>query len=190
MGCVAQTKKEGAELFVAPDEQLKGTTRRIVSILLRPESLLQEKSLLTFLRHELFHVADMIDPPFAYEPTLPKAEGGPTYDSLITNRYRALWDVTINGRMVRRGWISDCVREQQLAEFVRAFPMLERKCARYSAGFLTASTIRILSLPLSRSIREPLLEFFMELPCLGRTALCADFQLMPLSSSRKISQTK
>jgi hypothetical protein len=127
VGCVAQTKIEGAELFVAPDEQLKGTTRRVVSILLRPDSLLQEKSLLIFLRHELFHVADMIDPTFAYEPTLPKAEGGPTYDSLIINRYGVLWDVTINGRMVRRGWISECVREQQLAEFLRAFPMLGEK---------------------------------------------------------------
>lgn len=127
VGCVAQAKEEGAELFVTPDEQLEGTTHRVVSILLRPESLLQEESLLTFLRHELFHVADMLDPTFAYEPTLPKAEGGPTYDSLIINRYRVLWDVTINGRMVRRGWISDCVRDQQLAEFLQAFPMLEGK---------------------------------------------------------------
>jgi hypothetical protein len=127
VGCVAQTKKEGAELFVAPDEGLTDTARRIVSILLRPDSLLQPESLLTFLRHELLHVADMLDPTFAYEPTLPKAEGGPTYDSLIINRYRVLWDVTINGRMVRRGWISDCVRDQQLAEFLHAFPMLEEK---------------------------------------------------------------
>ena len=136
VGCVAQTKEEGAELFVAPDEELEGTTRRIVSILLRPESLLQPESLLTFLRHELFHVADMLDPRFAYEPTLPKAEGGPTYDTLITNRYRAVWDVTINGRMVRRGWISECVRDEQFAEFVRAFPMLERQSAeRFSRFF-------------------------------------------------------
>ncbi len=125
VGCVAQAKEEGAELFVAPDEELEGTTPRIVSILLRPKSLLQPESLLTFLRHELFHVADMLEPTFAYEPTLPKADGGPTYDTLITNRYRVLWDVTINGRMVRRGWISDGVRDEQFAEFVRAFPMLE-----------------------------------------------------------------
>ena len=135
VGCVAQAKEEGAELFVAPDEELEGTARRIVSILLRPESLLQPESLLTFLRHELFHVADMLDPRFAYEPTLPKAEGGPTYDTLITNRYRAVWDVTINGRMVRRGWISECVRDEQFAEFVRAFPMLERQTAELFSRF-------------------------------------------------------
>jgi hypothetical protein len=133
--CAAQAKEEGAELFVAPDEEVEGTARRIVSILLRPESLLQPESLLTFLRHELFHVADMLEPTFAYEPTLPKAEGGPTYDTLITNRYRALWDVTINGRMVRRGWISERVRDEQFAEFVRAFPMLEEKSEELFSSF-------------------------------------------------------
>lgn len=125
VGRVAQTKEEGAELFVAPDEQLDATACRIVSILLRPESMLQPETLLTFLRHELFHIADMLDPAFAYEPALPKAEGGPTYDTLITNRYRALWDVTINGRMMRRGWLPATAREQQLGDFLNAFPMFE-----------------------------------------------------------------
>ena len=125
VGRVAQTKEEGAELFVALDEELDATAGRIVSILLRPESLLQPETLLTFLRHELFHVADMLDPAFAYQPALPKAEGGPTYDTLMTNRYRALWDVTISGRMMRRGWLPATAREQQLGDFLNAFPMLE-----------------------------------------------------------------
>jgi hypothetical protein len=125
IGRVAQSKEEGAELFVSSDEQLDVTACRIVSILLRPESMLQSQALLTFLRHELFHIADMLDPAFAYEPALPKAEGGPTYDTLITNRYRALWDVTINGRMIRRGWLAATAREQQLSNFLDAFPMLE-----------------------------------------------------------------
>jgi hypothetical protein len=124
VGRVAQAKEEGAELFVAADEQLDSIACRIVSILLRPESMLQPQVLLTFLRHELFHIADMLDPAFAYEPALPKAEGGPTYDTLITNRYRALWDVTINGRMTRRGWLAASAREQQLSDFRDAFPML------------------------------------------------------------------
>jgi hypothetical protein len=67
----------------------------------------------------------MLDPTFGYEPTLPKAEGGPTYDTLITSRYRALWDATINGRMLRRGWCDATVREQQFSDFVHAFPMLQ-----------------------------------------------------------------
>lgn len=125
--CATQAKEEGAELFVAADRALEEIRRRTLRILIRPESLLEPESLLTFLRHELFHIADMLDPAFAYEPTLPKAEGGPAYDNLTRNRYRVLWDVTINGRMVRRGWLPDCTRDQQLREFRQSFPMLEEK---------------------------------------------------------------
>jgi hypothetical protein len=90
----------------------------------RPETLLDRELLLSFLRHELLHITDMLDPLFAYEPALPAAEGGPTYDTLITNRYRVLWDVTIDGRMARRGWCDAGVRERDFRDFLAAFPML------------------------------------------------------------------
>jgi hypothetical protein len=122
-----QSKEEAAELFVAAERAPENEPRRTLRILVRPETLLKPESTAAFLRHELFHVADMLDPAFAYEPALPKTEGGPTYDTLIINRYRALWDVTINGRMVRRGWLPEEAREQQLDEFCRAFPMIEEK---------------------------------------------------------------
>jgi len=117
-----ESKDEGAELFVAKDRV--DHDRRTLSILLRPEALLKADTTLAFLRRELFHIADMLDPAFAYEPTLPIAEGGPTYDNLITTRYRVLWDISIHGRMLRRGWLAGPVREPQLALFLRAFPML------------------------------------------------------------------
>ena len=122
--CAIAFKEESAELFVAQDARPENPPERTLRILVRPESLLNAVSLKTFLRHELFHIADMLDPAFGYEPTLPKAEGGPTYDTLITSRYRVLWDATINGRMLRRGWCDASVREQQFSDFVHAFPML------------------------------------------------------------------
>ena len=134
----AQSKEEGAELFVASTHRSEERARRTVRIALRPETLLDRERLLVFLRHELFHVADMLDPEFAYEPTLPKAEGGPTYDTLITNRYRVLWDVTINGRMARRGWIARSVRDEQWSDFICAFPMLEKDGAEFFECFFDA----------------------------------------------------
>ena len=136
--CATQTKEEGAELFVAADKPVDAYARRTLRVLLKPESLLDAKSLMTFLRHELFHIADMLDPAFAYEPTLPKAEGGPTYDTLITNRYRVLWDVTIDGRMARRGWCDIAVRAQQLRDFQQAFPMLSENSEELFASFFDA----------------------------------------------------
>ena len=118
-----QTKEEGAELFVAHSGQPDKPDRRTLRVLLRPESLLDGNILKTFLRHEFFHIADMLEPQFGYEPTLPKAEGGPTYDTLITNRYRVLWDITIYGRMVRRNWCDVAIRPQQMLDFAHAFPM-------------------------------------------------------------------
>jgi hypothetical protein len=133
--CATQAKEEGAELFVAQDGQRDNPGQRTLRVLLRPESLLNSASLKPFLRHEFYHIADMLDPAFAYEPMLPKADGGPTYDTLITNRYRVLWDVTINGRMARRGWCDTSVREQQLSDFRRAFPMLQEGAEELFAKF-------------------------------------------------------
>lgn len=116
-------QEEGAELFVNPEEKLSEKERRTVSIFLRPESLLNPSALLTFLRHELMHIADMVDPGFGYEPDLPTAEGGPTHDRLLKDRYRVLWDATIDGRMIRRGWGAESLREDRLREFCRTFPM-------------------------------------------------------------------
>ena len=130
-----QAKEEGAELFVATDRAREKSPRRTLRILIRAESLIEPNSALTFLRRELFHIADMLDPVFAYEPTLPKAEGGPTYDTLITNRYRVLWDITINGRMSRRGWCDASVREQQFSDFVRAFPVLRERLEELFSAF-------------------------------------------------------
>lgn len=133
-----QSKEESAELFVAAERSREGQPRRTVRILIRPETLVRPEPALAFLRHELFHIADMLDPAFAYEPALPKTEGGPTYDTLIANRYRVVWDTTINGRMARRGWLAEGVRERQLGEFQQAFSMLEKKTEECFKRFFDA----------------------------------------------------
>ena len=133
--CAIAVKEESAELFVAQDARPENPPERTLRILVRPESLLNVVSLKAFLRHELFHIADMLDPAFGYEPTLPKADGGPTYDTLITSRYRVLWDATINGRMLRRGWCDASVREQQFSDFAHAFPMLQDRLEELFSRF-------------------------------------------------------
>ena len=116
--------QEGAELFVSADEGQSDRERKTVRLLLRAESLLNRSKLLEFLRHELFHIADMLDQAFGYEPSLPPSEAGPAYDSLLRERYKALWDAAINGRLVKRGWLSESARAQHLSDFATAFPML------------------------------------------------------------------
>lgn len=131
IGRATGRQDEGAELFVGPaDEALEERERRSVALLLRPESLLEPDSLLLFLRHELFHIADMLNPAFAYEPAMPQAQGGPTYDRLLQDRYRTLWDATIDGRLVRRGWAPASRRDDRWREFARTFSMLQEETAK------------------------------------------------------------
>jgi hypothetical protein len=140
--CATHAKEEGAELFVASNKGLEEKQRRTLRIRIRPESLLDPESAIRFLRHELYHIADMLDPAFAYEPVLPKTDGGPTYDTLITNRYRVLWNVTINGRMAGRGWLPQTTRDQQLNDFRQAFPMLKEEAEKSFRRFFDADQPR------------------------------------------------
>jgi hypothetical protein len=82
----------------------------------------------------------MLDPAFAYERDLPASKAGPTHDSLLQSRYTMLWDTAINGRMVKRGWLADSIRHQQLAEFVACFPMLQEHAAKIFVGFFDQQT--------------------------------------------------
>jgi hypothetical protein len=122
-----ERKQEGAELFVRGDDGMSEKAKRTVRVLIRVESLLRPAALLEFLRREFFHIVDMVDPDFQYQPALPSAEGGPLLDGLLRERYQALWDTTISGRMVRRGWLDGACREYHRRGFARAFPMLGQK---------------------------------------------------------------
>jgi len=136
IGQATSRKDEAAELFVGvPEEGLSERERRSVGLLLRPQSLLEPEALLPFLRHELFHITDMLSPDFAYESTLPQSEGGPTYDLLLRNRYRTLWDTTIDGRLVRLGWAPSSSRDERWRDFVGAFPMLKEETAELFGHF-------------------------------------------------------
>jgi hypothetical protein len=129
----ASPRQEGAELFVRPPREGMGEAeRRSVVVRLRPETLLASGPLLTVLRRELLHIADMLDPRFGYEPRLPLLEVGPAHEGLLRERYRVLWDAYVDGRLARLGWAPAEVRADRLGEFKRAFPMLG---ARAEAAF-------------------------------------------------------
>ena len=94
-----------------------------ILVLIRPETVVAPESLLGFLRRELLHVADMLDPRFGYAPDS-LGGGGLPHDTLLRSRYRTLWDTFVDGRLVRRGHALDSVRADRLREFRRVFPAL------------------------------------------------------------------
>jgi hypothetical protein len=112
-------KAEGADLH--------GAFPSTIVLKLRPTSLLADSSLPGFLRHEFMHLADILDPCFAYETDFPTSEIGPTHDNLIHERYRVLWDAWIDGRLLGRGWTTEEVVHNRLLEFQATFPMLGKR---------------------------------------------------------------
>jgi hypothetical protein len=138
LGCTVMraraARDEGAELFVAPATPVPGE-RCWVVLRLRPERFAAVAVLLECLRRELLHITDMLDPAFGYHPTLPCADAGPMYEHLLRDRYRVLWDSSIDGRLVRRGWATPACRTLRLQEFCQMFPMLGPQTAAAFAHF-------------------------------------------------------
>jgi hypothetical protein len=119
---------EGADLVDVTARESPGS-RPMLVVRLRPESLLAPEPLAAFLRHELMHIRDMLDPAFGYDRTPPQSDAGPSADNLLRDRYRVLWDVTIDGRLAQASPGRPQVRDLRWREFKRAFAALGDGCA-------------------------------------------------------------
>lgn len=109
---------------------------KAVVIRLRPAAFLDPATLRAFLRHELMHLVDILDPDFGYLPVFPKSQAGPTYDNLVRERYRAVWNTWIDGRLSARGWAPGEARESRLREFSATFCLgTEAAEAKFSRFF-------------------------------------------------------
>jgi hypothetical protein len=117
VGRAPSRREETADLLGAPGEP------PTLLVGLRPESL-SDPGLVHHLRHELGHVADMLDPAFGYERSLPGTPGGAAFENLLRERYRAVWCASLDGRAARRGHAAGGALAKRRAEFARAFPML------------------------------------------------------------------
>jgi hypothetical protein len=111
----ARTKnEEGAELYVSA-----GVRNAMVA--LRMDRLERDAPLLRFLRHEFMHLHDMVDPAFGYSPQVHLPTHNQTQQRITRERYRLLWDVTIDGRLTRVGRETMNGHAQHQALFERAF---------------------------------------------------------------------
>ena len=114
-------RDECAELFVKSSGS-QAVDRYSMGLRLQPASFLDSERFLSLLRHEFLHIADMLDPAFEYESS--PVEGDTMHPSLFQERYRALWDTTIDGRLVHERLIPSSCRARRLLDFARTFPML------------------------------------------------------------------
>ncbi len=132
-------REEGAELFVAGDGESAGSRRTIV-LRVRPETFTEVERFRALLRHELCHLADMLDPRFGYTPG-PMPLTAPLPDPLLRERYRVLWDASIDGRLQGLGRAPTGVRAERLREFAATFPMLGERAEEAFERFFGATAL-------------------------------------------------
>lgn len=112
--------QEGAELFVHP------VNGRSAVVALRIERFDQGEQLELFLRHELMHLHDMVDPGFGYSPEFHLPGQNAAQQRLTRERYRLLWDIAIDGRLTaaneaRQATAGPLGYDRHRADFERAF---------------------------------------------------------------------
>lgn len=154
------------EVFVGK-AQMKGEEsadlsrdRRRAGIKIHPEQFLDPSGLPRCLRHELGHVADMLDDTFGYLYEEGFPVGSPAAVNLIKNRYRTIWDIYIDGRL-QRNWketISD--KEGRLREFEAIYPNISSSQrvaafeALWGAERLTHSEILEMAMDPNRALQK------------------------------------
>jgi hypothetical protein len=110
--------EEGAELYVNEEGHRHGI------VALRPARFQADADLVRFVHHELQHLSDMLDPEFGYSPHIAQPGHTASQQRLMRERYRLLWDSTIDGRLTAKGRDTVARREQRQAEFNRAYSFL------------------------------------------------------------------
>jgi hypothetical protein len=121
VGRPARPRDAGADLLVRRTPRGEPLlAAAVLRVLLPPEWLFAPDALVPFLRRELQHVADTIDPRFGYAPELPPV-AGPAQAELLRQRYRVAWDATVDGRLVRAGRLPAGARAERRADFLAAF---------------------------------------------------------------------
>ncbi|MEK6660665.1 MAG: hypothetical protein AABY63_02160, partial [candidate division NC10 bacterium] len=74
-----------------------------IGVRLRADRFLNLPALHRYLRHELLHVVDLLDPGFGYEGEIRLAVASPAEENIIRNRYRLLWCLSIDARLEAAG---------------------------------------------------------------------------------------
>jgi len=87
-----------------------------IGIKIRPSRFLDPPFLQRYLRHELTHVLDMLDKEFGYRYEERLARN-PIEENIIRIRYKTLWDISIDSRLIRGGKETVSDREGRYREF-------------------------------------------------------------------------
>ena len=124
-------KKEGAELFRKNDKVYSNDEKNTsILITLTPEQFCKPDRLLDYLRHELQHIEDMLNPDFGYKINSSNPKVSSLIDSLFLQRYSILWDLTVDGRLSNKNLPTSLSKEKHFEKFQQTFQLPPRESSR------------------------------------------------------------
>jgi hypothetical protein len=150
----ASRAAERADLAVGPAGKLvevcdpASQQKHWLGISIQPSRLLDRPLLRRWLRHELWHVRDMLDPAFEYRREDLTPDSGPGErlpQRVVQDRYALLWSLSIDARIERSGLLPLNSKEERQARLAGAFPGLN--AAQYSNVLETIGDQRCLLHP-------------------------------------------
>ncbi len=87
--------------------------------------VLDQTFLETFLRRELMHISDILDPAFEYNPQASLGGKNELEDNLIRDRFRVLWDMDIHERLSKKEFLLKKNTHQDLLQLACSFRINE-----------------------------------------------------------------
>jgi hypothetical protein len=90
--------------FTKHDERADlSTDLKTIGIKIRTELFFDQRDLQKLLRHELMHVSDLLDKEYEYKYSERLDVSFPAEENIVRERYRILWDIYIDSRLIRSG---------------------------------------------------------------------------------------
>ncbi len=127
-----RSRAQSVDLYRQKSADSDGVGERVLIVALCPECLLDPDRLGPWLYRQLQHVEDMVDDGFAYESELPDVPA--VQQNLIRDRYAVLWDMIVEGRLVRSGKLPGSAVDGLWKPFSKAFTRDGRGPSRITFG--------------------------------------------------------
>lgn len=99
---------------------------RDIGISILAERFINTEQLQSFLHHEFMHIADMLDETFNYKRDNALFSFLPMQYNNIIDRYRVLWDITIDGRLALKNKKISTEKEKHYSKFSILFSNLPK----------------------------------------------------------------
>lgn len=114
---------ERADLATAAGVPPHAAARKLwLGISIQPVRFLDRPMLRRWLRHELWHVRDMLDPAFQYTRGDLASGAERLPQRVVQDRFATLWSLSVDARVERAGLLPLNSREQRLAWLTGTFP--------------------------------------------------------------------